>query len=134
MAHQLSVAARTAMAQAIETTIGTAPLLRVRTGAPPANCAASRTGTILAVATLPSDWMSASAGAISLLGTWQDASADAAGTAGHFEIMDSGGTTCHWQGTVTATSGGGDLELNNTSIASGQQVTITAWNITIANA
>ena len=35
-------------------------------------------------------------------GTWEDTSADAAGTAAHFRIYDSGGSTCHIQGTVTA--------------------------------
>ena len=52
------------------------------------------------------------------------------GTAAHFEIMDSGGTTCHMQGTVTATGGGGDMEIDNTSIATGQQVTVTAFTLT----
>ena len=35
------------------------------------------------------------------------------------------------EGTVTATGGGGDLTLDNTSITAGQTVTITAWNRTM---
>lgn len=101
MGLQFSTAARNALLDSIETTIGTAPVLRLRTGAPPANCAASRTGTVLATATLPSDWMAAASGGVKALsGTWEDASADASGRAAHFEIMDSGLTTCHMQGIV----------------------------------
>lgn len=135
MAIQLSVAVRNARLDAIESTISTAPILEIRTGAQPANCAAADSGTLLASMTLPSDWMgNAAAGAKALAGSWSDASANNTGTAAHFRIKDSSGTTCHLQGSVTATGGGGDLELNNTSIASGQPVTITAFTLTDANA
>ena len=135
MAFQFSTAARNASLDAIETAIGTAPILRIRSGTVPANCAAARSGTVLASMTLPSDWLAAaSGGSKALSGTWQDTAADATGTAGHFEIMDSSGTTCHLQGTVTATGGGGDMTLDNTSIASGQQVTVTGFTITAGGA
>lgn len=131
MTIQLSTAVRNARLDAIETTIGASAILRLRSGAPPANPAAARSGTVIATVNLPSDWMSnASNGTKALTGTWQDLSADAAGTAGHFEVMDSAGTTCHMQGTVTATGGGGDMEVDNTVIAAGQQVTITAFSLT----
>lgn len=133
MAFQFSVAARNAAIDAIETAIGTAPTLEIRSGSVPANCAAADSGTLLASMTLPSDWLAAaSSGSKTLLGTWQDASADATGTAGHFRIKVSG--TCHIQGTVTATGGGGDLTLDNVSIASGQQVTITSFTLTAGGA
>ena len=135
MPFQFSTAARNASLDAIETSIGTSPILRIRTGAPPANCAAARSGTVLATMTLPADFMAAaSGGSKGLSGTWQDASADAAGTAGHFEIMDSTGTTCHVQGNITATGGGGDMEIQNTSIALGQSITVTAFNINAGGA
>lgn len=135
MAIQLSTTVRNARLDTIESTIGTSAILRIRTGAAPANCAAADSGTILAALTLPSDWMAAaSSGSKALSGTWQDASADNAGTAAHFRIYDSGGTTCHIQGTVTATGGGGDLTLDNTSIAAGQSITITSFTLTDGNA
>lgn len=135
MPFQFSTAARNASLDAIETAIGASPILRIRTGAPPANCAAARTGTVLATMTLPADFMAAaSGGSKGLSGTWQDAAADAAGTAGHFEIMDATGTTCHIQGNITATGGGGDMEIQNTSIAIGQQINVTAFNITAGGA
>ena len=135
MALQYSVTVRNAQLDAVETTVGTAPLLRIYSGSAPANCAAAASGTLLAEATLPSDWMAAAnSGSKALSGTWQDASANATGTAGHWRLYDSGGTTCHAQGTVTATGGGGDLTLDNTSIASAQSVTITSFTITAGNA
>lgn len=133
MAVQLSVAARNARLDQIETTTGTSALLKIRTGAAPANCAAADTGTVLVTMTLPSDWMAAAAsGAKAMSGTWQDASADATGTAAHFRIYDSAGTTCHIQGTVG--QGSGDLSLDNTSIVAGQQVNVTSFTLTDGNA
>lgn len=135
MALQYSVTVRNAQLDAVETTVGTAPLLRIYSGSAPANCAAAASGTLLAEATLPSDWMeAASSGSKAISGTWQDASANATGTAGHWRLYDSSGTTCHAQGTVTATGGGGDMTLDNTSIASAQSVTITSFTITAGNA
>lgn len=133
MALQYSVAVRNAQLNAIEATVSTAPLLRIRTGSPPANCAAARTGTILVTITLPSDWMAAaSSGSVAKSGTWSG-TAGASDTAGYWEIMDSGGTTCHAQGTVTVTGGGGDLTLDDVSIESGQTVTISSFTLTAAN-
>lgn len=135
MALQYSVTVRNAQLDAVETTVGAAPLLRIYSGSAPANCAAAASGTLLAEATLPSDWMAAaSSGSKALSGTWQDASANATGTAGHWRLYDSSGTTCHAQGTVTATGGGGDMTLDNTSIASAQSITITSFTITAGNA
>lgn len=135
MAVQLSVAVRNARLDAIETAIGTAAVLKIRTGAAPADVATADSGTVLASLTLPSDWLAAaSSGSKAKSGTWQDTSADATGTAAHFRIYASDGTTAHLQGTVTATGGGGDLTLDNVSIASGQSVTISSFSLVGANA
>jgi len=134
MALQRSVACRNAQLDVVETTIGTTPKLQIRTGAVPANCAAASTGTLLAEITLPSDWQSAaSSGSKAKLGTWTN-TAVATGTAAHYRLFDDAGSTCHEQGTVTATSGGGELELDNTSITSGQSVTISTWTRTMGGA
>lgn len=133
MAIQLSTAVRNARLDVIETTIGASPTLELRTGAPPANPAAADTGTLVASMALPSDWMAAaSGGSKALAGTWQDTSADNAGTVGHFRIK--AGATTHLQGTVTITGSGGDMTLDNNVVASGQQITITAFTLTDANA
>lgn len=133
MALQLSVDCRNAGLDAYETTIGASPTLEIRSGSPPANCAAADTGTVLATLTLPSDWIAAaSSGSKALAGTWQDLSADATGTAGHFRIKAS--STCHMQGTVTATGGGGDMEVSSTSFTAGQSFTISTFTLTAGNA
>ena len=135
MALQLSDAVRNARLDAIEASIGTGAVLKIRTGAPPANCAAADSGTVLATLTLPSDWMdAASGGSKALSGSWSDASADATGTAAHFRLYASDGTTCGLQGTVTATGGGGDMTVDNTSFASGQVFSVTSFTLTDGNA
>lgn len=135
MALQYSVAVRNARLDAIETTIGVSAVLKIRTGSVPADCATADSGTVLATVSLPSDWMAAaSSGTKSKSGTWQDSSADATGTAAHFRLYASDGTTCHAQGTVTATGGGGDMTVDNTSFASGQNFTVSTFTITAANA
>jgi hypothetical protein len=135
MTLQYSVAVRNARLDAIETTIGTSPILEIRSGPPPANCAAPDQGTVLATLNLPSDWMAPAANGVKVMaGTWQDLSADATGQAGHFRIKDSTGTVCHIQGTITDTNGDGDMKVDNTSFAQGQQFTITAFTLQAGNA
>jgi len=132
MAIQFSVAVRNARVNAIEATVGTAPKLRILTGTQPDTCATEESGTLLCQLTLPSDWANAgSSGASTLLGTWSGTAA-ATGTAGYYRIVDTAGTTCHEQGTVG--QGTGDLSLDNTSIATGQTVSVTTWTTTDGNA
>ena len=134
MTMQLAVATRNAMLDAIEVEAGVSAILKIRTGAQPADCAAADSGSVLATLALPSDWMAAaSGGSKAKAGTWSDASADATGTAGHFRLYKTDGTTCIAQGTVTATGGGGDLTLDNVSLAAAQVVTITAFTLTAGN-
>lgn len=134
MAIQLGTTYRNAAADQFETSVGTAPKLQIRTGAQPANCAAADSGTLLAELTLPSDWLAAASGGAKVLaGSWTGTGA-AAGTAAHFRVKDSAGTTCHMQGSVTATGGGGDMTLDNVSIASAQTVTITSFTLTVGGA
>jgi len=135
MAIQLSTSVRNARLDAIETTVGVSAILRIRDGALPANCAAADAGAVLAELNLPSDWMAAASGGTKgILGTWQDLSANNTGTATYFRIYDSGGSTCHMQGTVTATGGGGDMEVSSTSFTAGQSFTISTFTLTDGNA
>lgn len=135
MAIQKSVAVRNAQLDAIETVVGASPKLQIRSGAAPASCATADSGTLLAEITLPSDWMAAaSGGSKAMSGTWQDASADGSGTAAHFRLKDNAGTTCHMQGTVTATGGGGDITVDNTTFVAGQVFNITGFTLTAGGA
>ena len=133
MAIQLSTAVRNARLDAIETGIGAAAVVKIRTGAQPANCAAADSGTVLASWTLASDWASAAAsGTKAFSGTPLSISASGSGTAAHYRVYASDGTTCHMQGSV-ATSGG-DMTIDNVSVNSGQTVNITSWSLTDGNA
>lgn len=130
---QISVAVRNAKLDAIETTIGASPILRIRSGAAPANCAAADTGTVLATINLAADWASAAAnGSKAFVVPVQDATADATGTAAHFRIYSSGGT-CHMQGTVGTS--GADLNLASVTLTAGQgPITINSFTMTEGNA
>lgn len=133
MAIQFSTTVRNARLDAIETTISTSAILRIRSGSAPADCAAADSGTVLATLSLPSDWMAAaSAGVKGKSGTWSDSSADATGTAAHFRVYDSGGSTCHIQGTVGTS--GTDMIVDSVSFTSGQSFTISQFDLTDGNA
>lgn len=130
---QYSVAVNNARLDAVESTTGASAKLQIRTGAAPANCAAAASGTLLCEMTLPADWMAAASAATKLkAGTWSGTGA-AAGTAGHFRIVDNAGTTCHVQGTASASGGGGEMTLDNASIAVSQTVTVNTFQLNAAN-
>lgn len=133
---QYSTDLRDARNDQIETILGASPILELRTGAAPANCAAADSGTLIASMSLPADAFGASAAGVkSKLGTWQDLAADNAGSlvGGHYRLKTSGGV-CKMQGSVSATGGGGEVQVDNTTVTAGQQVTITSFTITAGGA
>lgn len=133
MTLALSTTVKNGMLDAIETAVGASAILKIRTGAPP-GIGNADSGTVLATLSLPSDWMAAaSGGSKAKSGTWEDASADASGTAAHFRIYASDGTTQHMEGTVTVTGGGGDMTLDSVNITAGQSITITSFTLTAGN-
>ncbi len=135
MTIQLSVAVRNARLDAIETAIGPLAILKLRTSAPPANCAAADVGTALAIVSLASDWAASSSNGSKAWNGLPVAFTGAfSGTLGHYRIYASDGITCHEQGTITATGGGGDMTVDNVSLNSGQGGTITAKTLTDGNA
>jgi hypothetical protein len=103
MTVKFSVAVANASNNAIETAIGTAPLLKIYTGVPPATCADAETETLLCSITLPSNWLPDSSGALPVRkqndSDWTGTGVGA-GSVGHFRLWDSGGTVCHMQGTA----------------------------------
>ena len=133
MTVQRSTTVRNAVADVVESTIGTAPTLDLYSGTQPANCATAASGTLLATMTLPSDWLgAASSGAKALAGTWQCPSAAATGTLGYYRIVKSG--TCHEQGSISMSGGGGDMIVDNTSVAITQVINITSFTLTASGA
>jgi hypothetical protein len=129
MARQYSAAVRNAQADAWETAIGTSAVIKIRTGAQPASVATADSGTVLATFSLASDWCgAASAGAKVLNSLPVSTTASATGTAAHYRIYASDGTTAHEQGSVG--TGADDMVIDNTSITNGQTVRITAYTKT----
>lgn len=134
MAIQMAAAVRNARLDAIETATGTAAILRLYTGAQPADCATANSGTLLAQITMASDWASAAAsGTKGFSNLPLTTTATTSGTAAHYRIYHSTNTTsAMMQGSIG--QGTGDLQLDNTAIATGQTINITAWTLTDGNA
>lgn len=135
MTVQNSILARNARLDAFEVAVGASPIMELRSGAQAADCAAVPSGNLLAIGTLPADWLTAAAAGVkSKNGTWTITGVGA-GTIGHYRIYEAGSpSVCHEQGSVTATGGGGDMTVDNTSIAVAQVVTVTGYTRTAGNA
>lgn len=128
MAIQYGVNFRNAGLNGKAASLGTAATLKIFSGGVPANCAAADPAGLLCTMTLPAaPFGTASAGSMAFAGTWSG-TASASGTAAAHRIYDSGGN-CAAQGNVTS-----DLVLNNTSISSGQTITVTGYTLTSGNA
>jgi hypothetical protein len=133
MTVQYSTTVRAAMADAWETAQGTAVKVRIYTGTQPASCATAASGTLIIEFALASDWATNPGTGVKVLnGLPLSGAATGAGTntAGHYRFYDTAGTNCHEQGSITATGGGGDMTIDNTSIASGQTVQVTGYTKT----
>lgn len=134
---KVSVASADASNEAKVAAWGASPKLRFYTGGAPATCAAPATGTFAAEGVLPVDPMAASAnGVIAKLGTWTVTGLAAAGggvNVGYFRIYDNAGAVCHEQGTLTAVGGGGDMTIDNVSVAHNQVVTVNSHTLTDGN-
>jgi hypothetical protein len=130
MAFQYGATLRNNQVGQIQTTIGGTGRLVIFSGAEPANCAAADPAGPLATIALPATFLTSAAGVTTIAGTWS-ATASATGTAASFRMYDTpvSAGVCHVQGNVTT-----DLVLNNTSITSGQTVTVTSFSVTAGNA
>ena len=127
MTFQYGATLRTNQVAQIQTTVGASGTLKIFSGAEPANCAAADPTGLLATIALPAAFLTSSGGVTTIAGTWSVA-ASGSGTAQSFRMYD-GSAVCHVQGNVTT-----DLVLNNTSITSGQTVTVTQFSVTAGNA
>lgn len=105
---------------------------KIFSGALGANCAAADPAGELVSDTLPSPALTAAAGIATKAGTW-GFTGDAAGTAASFRLYTAA-AVCFWQGDVTATGGGGTMEIDNTAIALGQTGSVTAVTLTVGGA
>ncbi len=136
MAIQIAAAGRQAANNAVvdllDTGTGT-PTVQIRTGTP-GDPDSAATGSLLAA--LAMDGTNAFGAAntadpsVSAANTIASAAASGTGIAGHFVALDRDDAII-FVGTVTATGGGGDIELNTTNIVSGGNVSITSLNFRV---
>lgn len=127
MAITLSTAARNAACDAI------VDLLDAGVGANPTIKIKDASNNVLATIAMDATaaFGSSATGAATATGLpISDASADMTGTATKFDACDTDGTVV-FDGTVTATGGGGDIELVTTAIVATQPVEITACTFTM---
>lgn len=125
---QFSTTLRNQWATDLNTALGASAKLYIYSGTIPANVAASPTGTLLSSGCLgnAAGWGNASGGVLTANAITADSDAVATGVAGYFRWLASD-LTVVFQGTVTVTSGGGDLTMANTTITQHNTVTISAW-------
>lgn len=119
MAISITAAAANSMAAALATAIGSAATIQIRSGSKPATPETAASGTLLCTVTISGSF-SASGGSITAADP-ASASPAASGTAGYFRLLTSGATAI-LDGTVTATGGGGDMQLGSTTITTGVPV------------
>lgn len=128
MALQYSAALRNGRADQKTTVIGNAGLLRIYTGAAPADCATAASGTKLSEHTLGSPLAPGASGGVLSPTVPSNVLALATGTAGYWRIYKADGTTCVIQGSVGTS--GADLNLNTLSLVLSGPVQINSWTFT----
>ena len=129
MALTLAVATATQpMGAALATAIGAAATIEIRSGAKPATPETAASGPLLATVTNSGSFTS-TAGVLTAADPASESPA-ASGAAGYFRVKQSGGTAV-LDGTVTATGGGGDMQLGSTTITTGVPVDLGVPTFTI---
>ena len=133
MAIKYDTTTRNDMLDELTARVGTSGLLRIYNGTRPANVGTAITSQTLLVAltTNASAFAPAASGGILTASAISNGTAAATGTASWFRLFKSDGTTAIMDGDVSTS--GADLNLNNTSIATGQTVSVTAFTVTDGN-
>ena len=122
---------RNAQQNGLITYAGSGALINIYAGSQPANANTAISGqTLLVTLTVSGSFGTDSNGTITL-STVTNGTAVATGTASFFRITQSNGTTVVMDGSVATSDA--DLVLNNTGIATGQVVSISAGTIIRAN-
>ena len=134
MAIKFDTATRNAEMDAVTTRVGTSARLRVYNGTRPANPGTAITSqTMLVELTCNATaFAPAASGGVLTANAISNGTAAATGTASWFRLFQSNGTTAIIDGDVGTS--GSDLNLNNTSIATSQTVSVTSFAITEGNA
>lgn len=113
-------------------------VIEIRSGAKPAGANNVPSGTLLATIALPADAFAPAANrSKAKAGSWPAAVYVASGTAGHFRMKtstDTGASSTterRIDADVTATGGGGNLELSDTAIDATKTITVNSFTLTL---
>lgn len=128
MALTFNATTANTLAGSLATAIGSAAVIEIRSGSKPATPETAASGTLLVSITVSGSF-SASSGSITCADPASTAPT-ASGTAGYFRLKTSGGTAII-DGTVTATGGGGDMQLGSTTITTGVNVDLGVPTFTV---
>jgi hypothetical protein len=104
--------------------------IRIYSGSVPADADTALSGqTQLAELTFAANAFDPASGGVATANAITDGTASATGTATFFRVLQSDGSTVRSQGTVGTS--GADMNLNNTSIISGGNVSVTSFTYTV---
>lgn len=132
MSIRLATTARTAAADAVVDLIDAgsgAGTLKIYSGSVGTTANDTPAGTLLCTVAWADPAFGAASSGVATATDPAAVNASATGTAGCFLVEDSNGANV-FDGTVTATGGGGDLTLSTTSLVSGSPVDITSFTYT----
>ena len=135
MANRISNAAAIAALEAVAV-LGDGGNVKLYTGTAPTNVEDAATGDLVATLPLNANAFNASTDGTdkaeatlnTTVAVTDPGAAGSTSAVGYYRIEDSGGTA-FWQGDVTATGGGGSMELNSTAVAAGIVVNLTAFTL-----
>jgi len=135
MTIRLPIASRNAAANAVVDLVDAGAgsgLIRLYSGSQPASADLAATGTLLAIFTCNDSAFGPAAGGTATLVVTPALSATgvAAGNAGWFRVVDSTGATV-FDGSVTASGGGGDLIMSTVTVSVGLALNLTAGTTTM---
>lgn len=132
MALTLTSAARTAMVDPLVDLLDVSGpgTIEIRSGTRPAGAGDAATGTLLATVTLLNPAFGAASGGVATLNDPAAVAGVAAGTASWFRAKNGAAATV-FDGSVSVTGGGGDLQLATTTISVGLSVDITGGTVTM---
>ena len=134
MAIKYDTTTRNDMLDELTARVGTSGRLRVYNGTRPANPGTAITSQTMLVELIcnATAFAPAASGGVLTANAISNGTAAATGTASWFRLFQSNGTTAIVDGDVGTS--GSDLNLNNTSIATSQTVSVTSFAITEGNA
>ena len=133
IANASAIAACNAVVDRLDLSTPTPGYVEIRSGSQPSDPDAAATGTLIVTITLQDPAFAAAAdinpGARAAVNGTPNAAAVAGAVAGWFRAY-TGGNAKVIQGNCGGTGSGEDMELDNTTVALGQTVTIVTWTVT----